>query len=633
MPSLPGLRPGASRRRRTIVLTLWGLVVLAATLVVLAIPLLGVPGNAQAANTDLTAAKTALQAGDIASARASVEQARDNIDNAQDGAQGIGGDLWSRIPFLGTPVADARHLVQALDDVTAVAEIGVDLYPAVAGDQATLFLDGQVEKETLDRVLAGAREAGAHLTSADSELTEVRGTTPFVGDTVSARRDEAADQVGPLADSFTRLEPLLDQLPAFLGFEGERTYLVAMLNPAELRYSGGAALAYAPMSWDQGRLDIGDAFSLDDDLRLRTLNTWRKVRGNDFPPGRHPARQLHVRPVLVDLRRGVAARLALRHGRPLRRRGGRRRGHDGPTARGDRPDHGARRGRADLGQPGRDARRAATTTSTRTRPPMTRPSRASSRRSRRSCSPAATTSRRCGPSRKPPTADIWPSTSAIPHCRPGIADLGFDGDLASPQGDYLGIFTQSTVGSKVDYYQRRSVDLDVTLDPDGSASNRVNVLVHNDTPPYAVPGTDPREGYFTRWSSISASVFLPEDASVKRFSVGGQPWSGRVRTFDGHSYLARSTVIPPGGRTRLRASYAVPGAAEVGESGDLTYRLAMDPQGTVIPAFATVTVHLPDGYRATSLPEGWSAQGTTLTFQTDAFASSVEWEIPLETSD
>ena len=220
-----------------------------------------------------------------------------------------------------------------------------------------------------------------------------------------------------------------------------------------------------------------------------------------------------------------------------------------------------------------------------------------------------------------------------PTLQSGIADLGLDGDLASSLGDYLGMFTQSTVGSKVDYYQRRSVDLDVTLDPDGSASNRVNVLVHNDTPPYAVPGTDPREGYFTRWSSISASVFLPEDASVKRFSVGGQPWSGRVRTFDGHSYLARSTVIPPGGRTRLKASYAVPGAAEVDESGDLTYRLAMDPQGMVIPAFASVTVHLPDGYRATSLPEGWSAQGTTLTFQTDAFASSVEWEIPLEVSD
>ena len=304
MLSLPGIRPDSSRRRRTIVRTLWGLVVLSATLVVLAIPLLGVPGNAQAANADLTAAKTALQVGDIVSARASVESARDHIDSAQDGVQGIGGDVWSTIPLLGTPVADARHLVQALDDVTAVAKIGVDLYPSVAGEQASLFRDGQVERQTLDQVVAGAREAGPHLTSAAGELTQVRGSTPFVGDMIASRRDEAAAQVNPLADGFTRLEPLLDQLPTFLGFEGKRTYLIAMLNPSELRYSGGAALAFAPMSWDDGTLEMGEAFPLVQDDRLRASTTpggrsgetpstaatptWRTRRSP--PRGRSPAR-------------------------------------------------------------------------------------------------------------------------------------------------------------------------------------------------------------------------------------------------------------------------------------------------------------------------------------------------------
>jgi hypothetical protein len=50
----------------------------------------------------------------------------------------------------------------------------------------------------------------------------------------------------------------------------------------------------------------------------------------------------------------------------------------------------------------------------------------------------------------------------------------------------------------------------------------------------------------------------------------------------------------------------------------------------VIPASADVTVHLPDGYRPTTLPEGWSAQSSTLTFHTDALESSEEWEITLE---
>jgi hypothetical protein len=277
--TLPRWMRGGSRRRRTILITL---LVLVAALVALAIPLLAVPGDAQAAKEDLSAAKVALQAGDTASAGTSVVRARDHIDSAQDGTQGLGGDVWSRIPVLGTPVADARHLVQALDDATAVAEIGVDLYPLVAGKHATLFRDGQAERQTLDRVIAGAREAGAHLTSAEDELTQVRGSTPFVGASIAARRDEAADQVIPLAEGFTRLEPLLDELPGFLGFEGKRNYVIAMLNPAELRYSGGAALAFAPMTSNEGALEIGKAFSLSDDPRLTLRHTWRKVKGNKF---------------------------------------------------------------------------------------------------------------------------------------------------------------------------------------------------------------------------------------------------------------------------------------------------------------------------------------------------------------
>ena len=190
---------------------------------------------------------------------------------------------WSRIPILGTPVTDARHLVQALDDVTSRRRRSESTsIPRWRGRRRPCSATGASDKRPWTGVLAGAREAGAHLTSADSELTQVRGTTPFLGDTIAARRDEAADQLTPLVDGFTRFEPLLDQLPAFLGFEGERSYLIAMLNPAELRYSGGAALAYAPMTWDQGKLEIADTFSLDDDLRLRSLNTWRKVQGNPF---------------------------------------------------------------------------------------------------------------------------------------------------------------------------------------------------------------------------------------------------------------------------------------------------------------------------------------------------------------
>lgn len=624
--TLPRWMRGGSRRRRTILISL---LVLVAALVALAIPLLAVPGDAQAAQEDLSAAKVALQAGDTASAGTSVARARDHIDSAQDGAQGLGGDVWSRIPVLGTPVADARHLVQALDDAIAVAEIGVDLYPLVAGKHATLFRDGQAERQTLDRVIAGAREAGAHLTSAEDELTEVRGSTPFVGASIAARRDEAADQVTPLADGFTRLEPLLDGLPGFLGFEGKRNYLIAMLNPSELRYSGGAALAFAPMTSDEGALEIGEAFSLSDDRRLTLRHTWRKVRGNKFHRSDTRLANSTFAPSW-----SVSGKELLRAWRSATGRG-----FDGVLA---------------VDPVAMDKVLAATGPTTvpgigkLTEDNLAKvlvgsyddyyPDPAVQDQTFATVVASLQQQLFTGGGYVAKAKALGDAADGRhlalfmqdPDLQAGFAALGLDGDLTEPAGDYVGAFTQSLVGAKVDYYQRRRLDLDVTLGRDGSATDRLDVLLHNATPPYAVPGPDPRQGYFTRWSSLAASVFLPGTADVESFSLAGQPWDGHPRKFYDHSYVASQTVIPPGGSTHLRASYRVPGAAEVDDSGDLTYRLAMDPQGTVFPASARVTVHLPVGYRAATLPDGWSANGTTLTFQTDALDSSQQWEIPLQ---
>jgi hypothetical protein len=59
----------------------------------------------------------------------------------------------------------------------------------------------------------------------------------------------------------------------------------------------------------------------------------------------------------------------------------------------------------------------------------------------------------------------------------------------------------------------------------------------------------------------------------------------------------------------------------------------VDPQGLVTPERLTLTVTLPDGYTATSVPEGWTVDGTTLSFSTDALDASEHWEIVAEASD
>ena len=639
MRLVPRVLGDESRRRETMAWVLAGLCTVVAGLFVLGLLLLKSAYDAQAAKSDLMTAKTALASDDLDSARSSVENARGHIDSAQGSAQGLPGMVWSKVPVAGTAVSDAQHLVQALDDATAVAEIGVDLYPSTAGDDATLFVDGRVDEQTLDQVIAGAHAAADHVRSADDALNAVQGTTPIVGATIAANRDQALDQISPLVDGIESAEPMLDELPTFMGFEGRRKYLIAMLNPSELRYSGGAALAFAPMTWDQGKLEIGKAFPLVANERLRTPHTWRGVRGNIFhvtdsriPNATFaPSWSVSGEELLRSWKSATGHRYAglmavdvvtlakvLDATGPVAVTGvGRVTGSTlTKTLIGSYDDY--------YPDPTVQDATFATVTAALQNQLFSGGGYASKGRAIKSAAEGRHLA-------------IYMRDDEV---QKGFAAAGFSGDLATPDGDYLGVFTQSAAAAKVDYYQRRHLDLDVTLGADGTAANELDVLIRNDTPPYAIPGTDtppsdipnpdPLRAYFTRWDSLNASVFVPGGASMQSFSVDGQAWDGDTHTFYDHSFVDGGTVIAPAGSAHVLASYEVPGAAQVEKNGELTYRLSVDPQGTVNPATADVTVHLPNGFRATGLPEGWSAQGSTLTFHTDALQTSEQWTITLE---
>lgn len=609
-----------------------GLLIGLAALVVLTIPLMGVPGDARSAERELQAALTSLQQGDVTSARQAVAKARAHVDEAENSTQGFSGDFWSALPVVGTPVADARHLVQALGDATAAAEIGVDLYPSVAGDQATLFVDKQVDRETLTEVIAGARQAGEHLSSAGTALDEVQGTTPFIGGTISAKRDAAQARVSPMLDAFSKLEPMLGDLPAVFGFQGRRVYLIAMLNPAELRYSGGAALSFAPMRWKEGRLNLGEPFTLDADPRLRQLHTWRKVKRNTFhrtdtvlanatfaPSWSVSGEELlrAFRSATGDQYDGVMAVDVVTTSRLL--------DVTGPVAV---PEVGTLTpenvvetlvGSYDDYYPDATAQDRANVAVVASL--QEKLFEGGEYFAKAQALKGAADGRHLA---------LYFRDRAV---QSGFAALGMDGDLTRPTGDYLGVFTQSLVGSKVDYYQRRSIKLDVTLGSDGSVTNELDVVLHNDTPPFVAPGPDPRDGYFTRWSDLAVATFLPRGTRVDDFSVGGQPWEGKLRRFYSHSFASEQTVIPPGGSASVESTYTVPQAAEVDDAGDLTYWLTVDPQGMVFPTSVEVTVHVPDGYHVTEMPEDWSADGHAIVFRTEALESSQQWTLTLEADD
>jgi len=603
-----------------------GIVVLA----LLALPLLSVKGDAEAAKADLTAALDALESGDLPTAREHVTSARGHADSANEDMSGASAGVWSSLPVAGTAVDDVRHLVSALDDAVSVAEIGVDLYPSVAGKRATLFRDERLDLASLAALTGKVREAGGHLEDAAESLDQIAGTSPVVGDTIAANRDLADAEVSPMAETYAELEPMLDDLPALFGAEGKRTYLVAMLNPAELRYSGGATLAFAPMTWDNGTLKLGESLDLGATPGLSVPIEWPKVRGNTFHyPGPNILRNATLAPSWA-----VAGEELLRAWQSAT---GRR--YDGVLAIDvvtlsrlfgiaggvTVPGYGELT-EANLVQTlvgsyddyypdpsGQDALNAAIIPSSK--------------------------DQLFDGGDYVAKAKVLAGAADGRHLaayfrddglQEGFTALGLEGDIAEPTGDYLGVFTQNTNGSKVDIHQRRSVSLDVALATDGSADHQLDVVVDNDTPPYILPVPDPREGYFTKWAGLALTTFVPDGAEVSQATFRGRPWNGYVGNYRDHDFLLQKVLLEPGSTAQFEASYTVPSAAEVSDDGDLTYRLAVDPQGTVIPQSVQFTIRLPRGYRTTAVPEGWAADGASLSFSSDAFDASQEWEFVAE---
>ncbi len=611
-------------RRRRIGLAIGGALLLTlVVLALLAIPLLGVRADAETARTELVAAADALRDGDVETAAERITKARSSADDADERANGFGADVWRLVPVAGGAVADMRNLVSALDDATAVAEIGVEVYASVSGEDATLFQDERIDLPTLATVLDAVEAAAPRLRDAEAALEAVDGTTPFVGEAVSDARADALERVAPVADTLDVLESLVPVLPDALGASGERRYVVAMLNQAEMRYSGGTPLALSIMTARDGAIDLVQRA----DISLGGQYQWKAVRGNNrfhrdgpqrlgnatFAPSWSVSGEELLRAwkaatgqrahgvVAVDVE--ALARLIKITG-PLEIPGyGRFTGDNlverliGSYDRYTPEEH--------------DAMNA-------------------------TLIPAFHDRLFSNDELVEKLQSLKASADGRHFAlyfrdrdfQDAIKDIGLGGQLAPSEEGPLGVFTQNTVASKVDFWHRHTLTYDIKLSEDGTATGHMTLRVHNDTPPYADEGQDPREGYRTRWANMTVAFFMPKGAEVPRATVQGRELVPHVGKFRGRSFFYRHMMLRPGATGEVTADFRLPDAVTVADDGTLSYRLTLEPHPLVNPQTVRVSVRLPEGYAATSLPEGWSRTGDgELKYSVDALDETPSWEI------
>lgn len=584
-----------------------GLFLLLVGLALLAIPFREAPGHAEGARADLEAARDSLSAGDVGAAEASVQSARRHADRVQDAMQGFGGDVWSLIPVIGEPVSDVRHLGNALDHLTTAAEAAVRAWPAVSGDDATLFADRGVDLPTLETLVAAVAETSTRLDAAQLELGEVRDSSIGVGTRLADARDEATDVLGPVAATARRARSITDVLPDLFGARGERTYLLALLNPSEQRFSGGAPLTVVPMEVADGTLSMGEARDTTDPDLFR-VGRWVKVDGNPFHDGKLRLQTSTYAPdwsvsgeellrgwerrtgqsvdglVVVDM---VALADMLRITGPVETEGYGTldAGNFTATLVGDYDTYPDNEARKDLN------RAIVPLFAERLLDPGDGLEKIESLRT----------------SAQGRHVALW---MRDPDVQSAVADIGLAGELSDTAHDYLAVFNQNTNESKADFWQRRTLASEVRLREDGSARVRLTITVHNDSPPYVQAFDDPRRGtYVTKWNGMTLGVFLPVGAEVTSATAADRPQGTRVFDYYGRPYKLLRLTLPPGATREAVLEYDVPAAAVALGDGTLTYRLDATPQGLVVPEAVTVDVRWPEGYEVGELPDGWTRTG------------------------
>ena len=162
----------------------------------------------------------------------------------------------AKLPWIGDDLMAARRLADVVD------HLADDVLPRLVELRGTLSLDSvlpsghTVDLSPLDGMgpeLAGIGVQVAALVK-QVETIDLTGLSDRVAQEVSSARDRlnTAQQQLEIGSG------LLDKLPAILGFDGPRTYLLVFQNNAEVRSTGGMFGSFAVVTADHGTISLGD---------------------------------------------------------------------------------------------------------------------------------------------------------------------------------------------------------------------------------------------------------------------------------------------------------------------------------------------------------------------------------------
>ena len=216
---------------------------------------------------DLLAAREALEGSLEDIDRSEVMEAREHLESAAADLDGWIAEGLGLLPVVGTNL----HAVEEVtDNALPVLDSAIGLQDAVDSlDEEGLVEEGRVQIEEIEALSEPLATEVQNLDRFAQALDEARSgvLAPPLWDAIERLRRRVLD----LHDDATQVERAVELSGALLGEGSKRTYLLVLLNNAELRGGGGIVAGLGSLTVSDGQVKLGELYTreqLDQDPRL-----------------------------------------------------------------------------------------------------------------------------------------------------------------------------------------------------------------------------------------------------------------------------------------------------------------------------------------------------------------------------
>ena len=339
-----------------------------------------------------------------------------------------------------------------------------------------------------------------------------------------AKKQSALHQITSLRAQIVSLAPLLDSMPSAVGADGPKTYLVAIMNPSEMRASGGAPLSVAFVNFDNGKMSLTKKGATSALTGMNAQEYWNRLTGKKDPfalPAGEADRfvNTNVNPDFAtsgeQMRRATKANFGIKT--------------DGVIAL----DLTAIGHLLDLTGPIKTGYYGTITGQNIADKLVVKAYQNASGNADTEVAARHDVNDRLMSvmlNRLTEGGGLVGKARALGLAVPGrhlelyfrdpalqkvVVAEGMGGTIPVRRtGNLTAVYTQNGNGNKMDVFQRRTVTERVKLRADGSALVRRTVALENPTPPYTAPFADRHRGYDTRWATNLVINLMPKGARV-----------------------------------------------------------------------------------------------------------------------